>query len=283
MRLVSYSTRAGQGFGAVVGDEIAELAGLAPARTIRELIADVPIDLVSDAITHARRIALDSVALLPPVGDPAKIFCVGVNYADHRAETGRAVAEHPTVFTRFSDTHVGHRTPLEKPPGSEAFDYEGELVVVVGMPGFRIEQAQAWGHVFGYSVYNDATERTWQRHTNQWIPGKNFVRSGGFGPWVVTADEVPDITQQQLVTRVDGEVRQRASIANMIFDIPELISYISTFAPLVPGDLIVTGTPGGVGMAMTPPGYLRAGNVVEVSISGVGTLSNPVRDGSGRA
>lgn len=222
------------------------------------------------------RFSLDEVQLLPPIVNPGKIICVGLNYREH-AEEGKAPQfEHPTVFVRFADTQVGHGGSLVIPVESASLDYEGELAIVIGRGGRRIPRAKAMSHILGYSCYNDASVREWQRHTRQWTPGKNFPATGAFGPFLVTPDEVDDITQQELTTTVNGEVRQRIGISSMIFDIAELVAYISTFTELGPGDVIVTGTPSGVGTFHVPPRYLEQGDVVEVSITGVGTLSNPV-------
>lgn len=284
MKFVSFKNEQGHGFGVIEGDQVVDLSRQFPnASTLRQLIASVSLTEVRRRMSEAPRLQLTDAELLPPIVDAGKIFCVGVNYADHRAETGRTEIAHPTIFTRFNDTHVGHGSELRMPRGSASFDYEGELAIVIGTAGTHISEENAWQHVFGFSVYNDGTEREWQRHSNQWIPGKNLVESGAFGPWLVTVDEVPDIANERLVTRVDGEERQNAKLGEMIFGIPALIHYISGFSPLDAGDVIVTGTPGGVGMARTPPTYLKVGQRVEVEITGVGVLSNVVGFDGGAA
>lgn len=216
---------------------------------------------------------------LPVIPDASVIFCAGVNYREHRAETGRPDTLHPTIFTRYAYTQIGHGQPMLKPKESQRLDWEGELAVIIGKKGRRIAREKAMGYVAGYACYNDGSVRDYQRHTSQFTAGKNFAGTGGFGPWMVTSDEMKDITKQTLTTRVNGHVKQQATIDMLIHDIPQLIAYISTFAPLEPGDVIVTGTPGGVGNARTPPEYMFPGDTVEIEITGVGLLRNPVKEG----
>ncbi|MGZ3481782.1 MAG: fumarylacetoacetate hydrolase family protein, partial [Myxococcaceae bacterium] len=199
-------------------------------------------------------------------------------YVAHREETGRTESEFPTLFTRFANTQVGHDQPLVRPRVSTELDYEAELAVVVGKPARHVRREDALGVVAGYSCYQDATLRDWQRHTSQFTPGKNFIGTGGFGPWMVTADEIPDPSRLTLVGRLNKVEMQRATTDLLIFDIPALIAYITTFTELVPGDVISTGTPGGVGSKRQPPVWLKAGDVFEVEISGIGVLRNPVVD-----
>jgi 2-keto-4-pentenoate hydratase/2-oxohepta-3-ene-1,7-dioic acid hydratase in catechol pathway len=209
---------------------------------------------------------------------PGKILCIGLNYLPHILETGREKPEKPTIFTRYPSSVVGHGTPIQRPTASTKHDYEGELAVIIGKPGRHIAEADAWDHIAGYSCFNDGSIRDWQNHTTQFWPGKNFEASGAFGPWMVTPDEVGDITAQTLTTRVDGNVEQHTPISDMAIGIPELIAYASTVATLQPGDVIATGTPGGVGAHRDPRLWLAPGMVVEVEISGIGTLSNDVID-----
>jgi 2-keto-4-pentenoate hydratase/2-oxohepta-3-ene-1,7-dioic acid hydratase in catechol pathway len=218
----------------------------------------------------------DELEYRPVVPDPAQIFCVGVNYGEHRRETGRQDTRWPTVFLRLPGSQVGHDQPLIKPRESVMFDYEGELAVVIGRAGRRIPVEHALEHILGYSAYNDASARDWQNHTTQWTPGKNFVGTGAFGPFLVTADELPHIGASSLVTLVNGEERQRATINEMTTSIAEVIAYLSTFAALQVGDVICTGTPGGVGSRRNPPVSLQPGDVVEVHIDGLPTLRNGV-------
>jgi len=219
---------------------------------------------------------IGSVALLPVIPDPGKLLCVGLNYEMHRAETGRAEVENPTIFTRWGDSQVGHARPMVKPKVSDRFDYEGELAVIIGKRGRHVSKADAYSIIAGYACFNDGSIRDWQRHTTQFTPGKNFLASGAFGPWMVTADEIADPKALTLETRLNGEVMQHTTTDLMIFDIPRLIEYITTFTQLNPGDVIATGTPGGVGAARTPPVFMKAGDVCEVEISKVGLLRNEI-------
>jgi 2-keto-4-pentenoate hydratase/2-oxohepta-3-ene-1,7-dioic acid hydratase in catechol pathway len=218
----------------------------------------------------------DSLEFLPVLPNARQIFCIGANYEAHRKEIGGSEVAWPTVFLRLPGSQVGHQAAIVIPSESDCLDYEGELAVVIGRGGRRIPAGEAMEHVYGYACYNDGSVRDWQKHTAQWTPGKNFVGTGGFGPYLVTADELPDIATSHLVTRVNGDERQRARISDMTYAIPELIAYLSTFAYLHPGDVICTGTPGGIGSRMTPPAFLREGDVVEVTIDRVGTLRNRV-------
>jgi 2-keto-4-pentenoate hydratase/2-oxohepta-3-ene-1,7-dioic acid hydratase in catechol pathway len=212
------------------------------------------------------------------IPNPGKIWCAGLNYGEHVQETGRQITEQPTLFLRVADSQVGHGLAIVRPPESIKLDYEGEIAVVIGKPGRRIAEADSWGHIAGYACYNDGSVRDWQVHTSQWGPGKNFWRTGGFGPWMVTADEIPAGTVMSLVTRLNGTEVQRATTAQLIHSIPRLIAYASTVAPLRAGDVIVTGTPGGVGAKRTPPLWMKAGDVVEVEVDRIGVLRNPVAD-----
>jgi 2-keto-4-pentenoate hydratase/2-oxohepta-3-ene-1,7-dioic acid hydratase in catechol pathway len=221
-------------------------------------------------------VRFDEITFLPVIPNPNKILCVGINYEAHRLETGRDKTEHPVIFTRFANSQVGHDQPIIRPNVSDKLDYEGELAVIIGKSGRHISRAAALSHVAGYACYNDGSVRDWQRHTSQFTPGKNFYATGGFGPWMVTSDEIPDPTKLTLVTRLNGAEMQRTSTDDLIFTIPDLIAYISTFTQLAPGDVISTGTPGGVGFKRNPPVFMKPGDVVEVEISGIGVLRNPI-------
>jgi 2-keto-4-pentenoate hydratase/2-oxohepta-3-ene-1,7-dioic acid hydratase in catechol pathway len=210
------------------------------------------------------------------IPNPDKILCVGINYVDHQRETGRDKTEYPVLFTRFANTQVGHRQPLIRPRASEKFDFEGELAVVIGRSGRHIPESDALSYIAGYACYNDGSVRDWQRHTTQFTPGKNFVGTGAFGPWLVTADEATGVADAAISTRLDGEEVQRARTSELVFGIRELIHYISTFTELAPGDVISTGTPGGVGAARKPPLWMKPGDMVEVEIEGIGVLRNTV-------
>ncbi len=222
------------------------------------------------------RLPLDTLAWRPLIPNPGKILCVGLNYENHRKETGRAVVENPTIFTRFADSQTGHRADIVMPLESDRLDYEGELAVVIGRGGRRIPAARALDHVAGFSCYNDGSVRDWQNHTIQFTPGKNWPETGAFGPWLVTPDEFGAIGPQRIRTRLNGEVMQDAVLADMIFPVARLIEYISTFTPLSPGDVIVSGTPGGVGAKRNPPVFMKPGDTVEIEIDGIGILSNGI-------
>lgn len=232
------------------------------------------LDELPDVDSHR----LDEVKLLPPLPNPDKIICVGLNYSSHIEETGRRQGKYPVIFTRFADTLIAHGDPIIRPRESHELDYEGELALVIGKAGSKISTKAAFDHVFAYACFNDASIRDWQMHTSQYTPGKNFPATGAFGPWLVTPDEVGVLEEQRVITRLNDEVVQDQPIADLIWSIPELIAYISSFTPLSPGDVIVTGTPGGVGFMRNPPLWMQDGDVVEVSVGKVGTLINPVEN-----
>jgi 2-keto-4-pentenoate hydratase/2-oxohepta-3-ene-1,7-dioic acid hydratase in catechol pathway len=231
------------------------------------------------ASATAHGIPVSDVILLPPIPDPANVFCVATNF-NEPSRDGKPDLAFPLVFARSVDSQTGHGRPILKPAHSEQYDYEGELAVIIGKAGHKISRENAMTHVAGYSCFNDGSVRDWQKHSSQFTPGKNFFQSAGFGPWLVTSDEIPDPSALTLETRVNGKVKQAIAMDKMIFDIPWLISYISTFAPLRVGDVIVTGTPSGFGASRDPKEFLSDGDVVEVEISGIGTLQNTVRQDS---
>ncbi|MEZ0212515.1 MAG: fumarylacetoacetate hydrolase family protein [Xanthobacteraceae bacterium] len=268
MRLVTFLHDGRERPGIVIDDRIHEINS---HRDIKSALSEL------DKVDYDRSIAvsLAEATLLPPVTNPGKIICVGLNYDDHRRETKRPEVPYPTLFIRWADSHVGHMQPLLKPAQSDRFDYEGELAVVIGKPGRHISKERALEHIAGYSCYNDGSVRDWQKHTSQFTPGKNFTASGAFGPWVV-AKTIADPHKLTLTTRLNGVVVQESSTDLLIFDIPTLIAYISTFTNLSTGDVIVSGTPGGVGDRRDPPLYMRPGDVVDVEISNIGTLTNSV-------
>jgi 2-keto-4-pentenoate hydratase/2-oxohepta-3-ene-1,7-dioic acid hydratase in catechol pathway len=279
MKILSFVRCGKTGFGAFTQGGIVDLTGrLDPAiSTARAAIAAELVPAAEEYVANRKPdFRLSDVTLLPVIPDPAKILCVGLNYETHRAETKRPDAKHPTIFTRYADSQVAHGQPIVKPRVSDALDYEGELAVVIGRGGRYIEEADAMAHVAGYACYNDATVRDWQRHTHQFTPGKTFPGTGAFGPWLATADEISDYTALPIETRLNGEVKQKATLAQLIFPIERLIAYCSSFTPLQAGDVIITGTPGGVGDRREPPLYMKAGDVVEVEIGGVGRLVNPI-------
>ncbi len=272
MKLASFRANGGDAFGLVEGDAVIDLS--TPA--VPDLKSALAAGLPRAAPPKAPRYRLDQITLLPVIPNPDKIFCVGLNYLEHREETGRAATAQPTIFTRFADTQVAEGQPLICPRESVMFDYEGELAVIIGKGGRRIAEADAFNHVAGYACYNDGSIRDWQNHTAQFTPGKNFPATGGFGPWMVTPDEIADLSAVTVTTRLNGVQVQHAAVSQMIFSIPRVIAYLSAFTVLSPGDVISTGTPGGVGAKRTPPLWMKPGDVVEVDISYVGVLRNPV-------
>lgn len=225
-------------------------------------------------------IPLLKVEFLPLIPNPGKILCVGLNYENHRRETGRAEVKNPTIFTRTPDSQTAHRAAIVRPPESVQLDYEGELAIVIGTGGRRIAAADALDHIAGYSCYNDGSVRDWQAHTIQFTPGKNFPGTGAFGPWLVTPEEFGIPQEQRIQTRLNGVVMQSALFSDMIFPVARLIEYCSTFTPLSPGDVIVTGTPGGVGVKRDPQVFMKPGDRVEVEIDGIGILENQIVDES---
>lgn len=283
MKFLTFQSGKDASYGAVVGDGVVDLGKRLGKKypTLRAALAAGALADLAKVAKAAKKadLPLKKVKYLPVIPDARKIICVGLNYKDHRAETKSAEFAHPTLFLRMQASQVGHGQPLVKPKESEKLDWEGELAVIIGRGGRRISREKAMGHVAGYACYHDGSVRDFQRHTTQFTPGKNFAGTGGFGPWMVTKDEVGDITKQTLTTRVNGVVKQQAGIDLLIFDIPSLIAYISTFVPLEGGDVIVTGTPGGVGAARTPPEFMKPGDVAEIEITGVGTLRNVVKEG----
>ena len=276
MKLLSFTGPQGAaGYGIVQGGGVVDLSTrLAP--TLRALLETGGLPAAA-ALAHAPAdYALADVSFAPVIPNPDKIICVGLNYADHVRETGREASENPALFARFAGSQVGHLNPLVKPAVSDMFDYEGELAVIIGTAGRHIAAEAALAHVAGYSCYNEGSVRDWQRHTTQFLAGKTFAGTGGFGPVMVTTDEIPDPSRLTLETRLNGVVVQHASTGQLLTSVPRLIAYISTMLPLLPGDVIVTGTPGGVGMKRTPPLFMRPGDVAEVEIGGIGILRNPV-------
>ena len=223
--------------------------------------------------------ALEGITYLPTVTRPDKILCVGLNYKAHQEETGRGGEGFPTIFVRFANAQMGHEAPMVRPEESVTLDFEGEIVLIIGRAGRRIPRADALSHVAGLSIYNDGSVREYQRQTSQFTPGKNFASTGGFGPWMMTPNEVGDLDALEITTRLNGEVMQNAMSSQLVFGFAEIIEYCSTFTELVPGDLIVTGTPGGVGAARNPPVFMDAGDVIEVEVKPIGTLRNHVTIG----
>lgn len=282
MKIASYCTPRGTGYGVVDGDRITDLKLRVGAR-----YADLKSLIAANGYEEARRslqgamsdYLVDEVAFLPVLPNPGKIICVGLNYEEHRVEGNRPKTADPALFIRLPESQIGHRRPMLCPAESTQFDYEGEVAAVIGKTGRRIPEEHAYEYVAGYACYNDGSVRDWQLATSQWTPGKNFPATGSFGPWLTLTDELAADATLTLVTRLNGQEMQRATTDMMIFPIPRLISFISTFTTLEVGDVIVTGTPGGVGFRRSPPMFMKPGDRIEVEVSGVGTLVNMISGG----
>ena len=292
MKFVSYRVGSRESWGVVgadggVVDLCAEFSNKMP--TLRHYLAADDAEKAKvaeylgtgfgDQTGKASDFPMSDITLMEPIPEPHAIFCVGLNYRKHAEETGNALPPKPILFPRWPASHVAHGQPMLAPEESEMFDYEGELAVIMGKTARRVSEANALDYVAGYSCYNDGSIRDWQRHTTQFLPGKNFYHSGAFGPWMVTADEIPDPADLHLETRLNGETVQSEGVNDLIFNVPQLIAYISTMTELRPGDVIVTGTPSGVGLARSPQLWMKPGDTVEVEISKIGVLSNPIEAG----
>lgn len=284
MRFVAFQNNGQAALGLRLDQEVVNLTALGLPRTLEALLAggDDALRAAKLAAAAARtRVPVSELVLLPPVRSPAKAIAVGLNYVDHAAEGNMKAPTYPVLFHRFPSSWVGHQQALVRPHLSTQFDYEGEMVVVIGKAGRCIDKAHALDHVAGYSIFNDGTIRDYQFKSTQWMMGKNFDCSGGFGPDFVTADELPrGAAGLRLQTRLNGRVLQDANTRDMIFDVATLVSVCSEPFALQPGDIIISGTPAGVGFARDPKVLMTAGDVCEVEIEGLGTLSNPVVDGN---
>lgn len=276
MKLASFKAAAGPSWGVIEGDRILDLMEASGHPTLQSAIAADDLHKVHDWKALAPSLPISDLEWLPVVTHPGKILCIGHNYESHRKETGRAKTAHPSVFVRFADSQVGHRQPIVRPAQSTMLDYEGELAVVIGRHCREVAAQDALDVVAGYSIYNDASVRDWQWHTTQFTPGKNFAGTGAFGPWLVTADEIEDPSSLRVTTRLNGVVMQDQPTNEMIFPVSDIIAYISQFTVLAPGDVIVSGTPGGVGAKREPPVWMKPGDIVEVEIPAIGTLRNPI-------
>lgn len=279
MKWVSFKDNSRPTFGLVTDQGIADAGSRTEYDTLKQAIAAQALGSIAQELEGAADFGLGDVELLPVIPDPAKILCVGLNYRAHQEETGRGGEGYPTIFTRFASSQVGHEGAMLRPAESSKLDYEGEIALIIGRRGRRIAKSQALDYVAGFSCYNDGSVRDYQRHTSQFTPGKNFDGTGGFGPWMMTPDEIGDLQAMEITTRLNGEVLQNATAAQMVFDFATLIEYCSEWATLEPGDVIVTGTPGGVGVARNPRVFMEAGDIVEISVSPIGTLRNTIAAG----
>jgi 2-keto-4-pentenoate hydratase/2-oxohepta-3-ene-1,7-dioic acid hydratase in catechol pathway len=281
MKLATFRTAQGASYGLVTAKGIVDLKLLIGNRypDLKSLIAGNGFAEAAKYLDQAPDYKDSDVTWLPVIPNPDKIVCVGLNYQDHVAETGRDNTEQPAIFLRLAESQVGHRQPIVRPRESKTLDFEAEIAVIIGKAGRRISQEDSWSHIAGYSCYNDGSVRDWQRHTVQWTAGKNFAATGGFGPWMVTADDIPPNARMTLSCRLNGERMQHATTEQMIFKIPKIIEYVSAWTTLLPGDVLVTGTPGGVGARRNPQVWMKPGDKVEIEIDKVGILENSIADG----
>ena len=288
MRLVTFDQNGAARLGVCAGDNVVDLSKAAPdlPRDLTALIragkdAFAAAEHAAKSAPASARAPLANVKFLPPVTHPGKIICLGLNYVDHAAEGGHAKPSYPSFFTRVTTSLTGHREPIVRPSCSTQLDYEAELAVVVGRSARHVKEADALAIVAGYSCFNDGSIRDYQRKTGQWTIGKNFDRTGGFGPWMVTPEEVPaGAVGLSIQSRLNGQVMQNANTRDMLFPVAETIALLTECLTLEPGDVIVMGTPAGVGYARKPPVWMKQGDTIEIEIEGIGVLSNPIRDES---
>jgi 2-keto-4-pentenoate hydratase/2-oxohepta-3-ene-1,7-dioic acid hydratase in catechol pathway len=279
MKLASYVAEGKSCFGAVVGDGVVTLNGRLGGRyaSLRDALAAGALDDIRKVIAGAKPDhKLAEITWLPAITDPEKILCAGINYRSHAAETGRELPKQPSMFLRLANSLIGHEGELIRPSVSQNFDFEGELAVVIGRGGRHIAAERALEHVAGYSCFVDGSVRDYQKFSV--TSGKNFPGTGPLGPWIVTTDEIPDPTRLTLTTRLNGQEVQKSGTDLLIYSVPQIIAFCSDFTPLEPGDVIATGTPEGVGHRRNPPLWMKPGDVLEVEISGIGTLLNRVVD-----
>ncbi|MDE0058048.1 MAG: fumarylacetoacetate hydrolase family protein [Defluviicoccus sp.] len=274
MKLLTFEHAGRASWGALAGDEVADLGAATGHAGIVEALREDALGEAASAVDAAARIPLSEIGYLPVLAPPAKLVCIGLNYMVHVREMNRTVPTVPSVFLKYHNALVGHERDIVRPRVSDAFDFEGELAVVIGRAGRYIEEEDALGYVAGYTILNDGSIRDWQEENL--AAGKNFPDTSGFGPCFVTADEIPDPHALAVRTRLNGETVQDGNTADFIFGIPRLVSYVSGFTPLAPGDAISTGTPHGVGHGRTPPLYMKPGDTIEVEIERVGRLANRV-------
>lgn len=287
MKLVCYRHGGKVHYGAVKGARVVDLSS-----RLGGAYPDIVAFIAGEGLPVARSIVeresgdfdYEKLDLLPVVPNPGKILCVGLNYHDHVDEANRAIGDRkasarPMMFARWPESLTAHRAPILRPKVSDSLDWEAELLVVIGRPtGRYVPQAKALDYVFGYACMNEACLRDYQRHSSQINPGKNFEQTGATGPWLVTADEIADPMNLNIEMRLNGQVMQKANTRQMIHSIAATIEYITEWMPLKPGDLIATGTMGGVGFARTPPIFMKPGDVAEIEIEGVGLLRNTILD-----
>ena len=279
MRWLSFYHNKKLTFGYVTSDgkEVVDAGARGGFDSLREVLEADALDSLAKEGGDSGDVLLAEIEYAPTITNPKKILCVGLNYKAHQEETGRGGEGFPTVFVRFAAAQVAHQKPIIRPKESQALDFEGEIAMIIGRAGRRITKEQALSHVAGFGIYNDGSIRDYQRHTSQFTPGKNFANTGGFGPWMMTPDEIGDLSQMEITTKLNGEVMQNAKAELLVHGFEELIEYCSTFVELEPGDVIVTGTPGGVGVARKPPIFMDEGDLIQIEVTPIGTLSNPVK------
>ena len=280
MKFVSFLLKGSPKFGVSDGKNITDLTNkISGSKTLKELISN---NGITDAKKYAKEnpgsININEIEFLPLIPNPGKIICVGLNYSDHVNEIGITLEKNPVIFLRVPQSQTAHKQIIQKPKVSNHLDYEGEMAVIMGNAGKHIEPKNALKHIVGYSCYNESTVRDWQQHTKQFTMGKNFEKTGSFGPYMVLAEEISDYKKLTIQTRLNDKVMQKASLSQLIFDMPTLISYISKAMPWQAGDVLVTGTPGGVGFKRNPPVYMKDGDKIEVEITDVGILTNTIKD-----
>ncbi|MCM5570434.1 fumarylacetoacetate hydrolase family protein [Burkholderiaceae bacterium FT117] len=283
MKLLSFINGGRETWGAVVGDGVVDLGKVFPQyATLADYIGSgAYLEAAKHVAGRAADAKLADITFLPVIPRPEKIVCAVRNYMDHHQEViaagmQRELSEQPPIFLRVWRSQCAHNQPIVLPKVSESLDWEGELAVIIGKEGRNIPEERAYEHVAGYSCYNDGSIREWQFHAKQIASGKNFESTGGFGPWMVTADEIEPGKPLKLEVRLNGELMQSSHTGHMIFSVPKLIAYASAIFTLVPGDVIATGTPAGVGWSRKPPRFMKPGDVCEVEIEGIGVLRNPI-------
>ncbi|MGE0628732.1 MAG: fumarylacetoacetate hydrolase family protein [Hyphomicrobiaceae bacterium] len=281
MKLASYVAGGRASFGIVAPGGLIDLRRRMGVESLREFLAGNSLARAAQVAGASVDYAFDEVTLLPVIPDPAHCWCVGTNYADHLREVqdagiNRPAPTHPPLFIRYPATFVPHGAPLLVPVVSDRLDFEAELAVIIGKGGRYVEETEAMSHVAGYACFNDGSIRDWQFHSTQVTCGKNFVGTGGFGPWLVTADEIENPHDLPISLTINGTTYQDGTTRDLIFAVPRIVSYVSAMLPLEPGDVIATGTPAGVGFSRKPPVFLRPGDVCEVTIGNIGTLHNTV-------
>ncbi|MYD46053.1 MAG: fumarylacetoacetate hydrolase family protein [Gammaproteobacteria bacterium] len=280
MRWLSFTLEGRSSFGYVEEENVVDLGAVCNLPDLKSTLQTGCLEFLQQVLCdRAPRIPLQTIEFLPPIPNPSKVLCIGLNYVAHQEETGHGGEDQPTLFVRFGEAQVGHNGTMLRPQESNSLDFEGEIALVIGSSGRRIPKGECVNHVFGFSCYNDGSVREFQRHTSQFTAGKNFAQTGGFGPWIMTPEEIGNLEDMELLTHLNGELVQHAWSSDMVFDFASILSYCSTFIDLEPGDVIVTGTPGGVGARRKPPVFMDEGDVVSVTVRPIGTLTNTVSVG----